>query len=338
MSRTNAESGDPGDGTMTSGLRATVERGVAYLKQIQLERGEFETYWSYSKDMSDPNFVSSPFITALILDFLEGIEGYASLEEIEGAPQGEKSGGSGKLESAIGEIRKKALNYLLDIRPENGFYGFFEQGIDADLDDTCLINLMLQRGGITSPDYRSLAVRVRSRALPDGRFHTWIRPNPDDPNDLDSCVGANVIRFLSHNGVPTDLTWLREDLHHWGAGKDTLYYVQPYTLPYFVSQLPLSILRTLGVNGPGMISKIESIGHIDVLDAALRLIIATKFEVDIRLVNVLTRKIIEQQDGDGAWPSRGAFQAFNYWGAESLTTAACIRALSEVAIRRKKGQ
>ena len=126
--------------------------------------------------MSDPNFVSSPFITALILDFLEGVEGYASLEEAKGVPQAEKSKGSGDLESAIGEIRKKALNYLLDIRPENGFYGFFEEGIDADLDDTCLINLMLQRGGITKS-----RLQISCGQGPVSGFAEWTLPHLDSP-------------------------------------------------------------------------------------------------------------------------------------------------------------
>lgn len=284
---------------------------VRALADRQLPNGAFPTAWSTSRDMADSHQVASPFITGLILDLLQEVRGVPELEA----------------------IRERAVNYLDELRPVSGRFRFLQHGIDADLDDICLLNLVLQQARPRAHDYAAAARAVASKQTGDGWFPTWLRSSDRQPNDRDACVNVNVLRFLLANGVVLDAGWLEPAMQRWGKGADTLYYVQPYALLYFVCQLPLeSRDRLLSMGGIGA-ETVESTPHQDVLDAALRLSVAVGLNADPRLIRSLVSFLLQLQLGSGAWPAWAAFQAFNYWGSESLTTAACIRGLWDAGCR-----
>lgn len=261
--------------------------------------------------MADPHRVASPFITGLILDLLQKVRGVPEVET----------------------IRERALNYLHELRPVSGRFRFLHQGIDPDLDDICLLNLVLQQARPGAHDYESTARVVASTQTADGWFPTWLRSSDREPNDRDACVNVNVLRFLLANELSLDAKWLAPSMQRWGRDADTLYYVQPYALLYFVCQLPLeSRNRLLSMGGLGA-GTVETTAHQDVLDAAFRLSVAVSMNADRRLVSSLVSFLLQKQLRGGAWPAWAAFQAFNFWGSESLTTAACIRGLWDAGCR-----
>lgn len=291
--------------TNQTAISNAVNRGVRKLAEEQLSNGGFVTYWSRSRSMTPATACDSPFITGLIIDILYSV-------------------------AAATPIIVKTIDYLTFLRRRSGLCAFFDEGIDPDLDDTCLINLNLQRHAPDAFDYAKLARNIASLTLPDHRFHTWIREGEKQDNDIDACVCVNVIRYLINNGIETNRNWLIAELRNWQAGKDTLYYVQPYMLLYLVCQLPDANLADILHRAHFQTAIVEQERHCDLLDAALRLIVLSKMGGDRHLKSALAGMICRQQLKSGLWPSVGCFQAFNYWGSASLTTAACIRALTDV--------
>lgn len=294
--------------TTKSILQHSIKSGLEFLKNCQGTNGEFKSSWSKNRDMMPSVEVSSPFITGLILDILRGVPN-------------------------VRKVQTQGLDFLASSSRENGWYSFFDEGIDVDLDDTCLINLNLQLYGIGQTDHLRLSRTIAALSLPGGRFQTWIRRNALEPNDIDVCVCANVLRYLTHNGITTDLQWLILATQNWDPGKDTLYYVQPYALLYFVCQMQDSILRFVVDQNRTLTARIEIGGHQDHLDAAFRLIVGVKIRANNRLVKALAMNLVQLQRDDGGWASVAAFQAFNYWGSDSLVTAGCVRALYDTMLR-----
>ena len=230
-------------------------------------------------------------------------------------------------EAGLAALRRRALDHLAAWRPPSGRFRFLRHGIDPDLDDIALLHLVLQRARPDAYPYGDVARQVAGRTRPDGRFRVWLRTDPAAANDLDPCVGVNAARFVIANGGEADLGWLTQDLAAWDAGRDTLYYVQPYALPALACQLPAPVRTRVFAAAGWTPAWVEAAGDGDLLDAALRLVVACRLGTDRRLVTALARRLVRAQAPGGGWPAWAAFQAFNYWGSAALTTAAAVRAL-----------
>ena len=82
--------------------------------------------------------------------------------------------------------------------------------------------------------------------------------------------------------------------------------------------------------------RIETGGHRDLQDAALRIVVGVSLGADNRFIAALAGALARRQTKAGTWPVHAAFQAFNHWGAEALTTAICVRALFEAGRYSRK--
>src|SRR5262245_10126621 len=146
---------------------------IRSLARLQRASGELPTYWSRSPLMSAEEYVESPFITGMIVLAL------AKHPELH-------------------DLRTHALGYLRTKRAPDGLFRFLNSGIRPDLDDTALLNAVLQRYLPLQFDYVSTAQRIAREPTVDGAFETWIGPGP---NPIDPCVSINVVRFLDVNGI-----------------------------------------------------------------------------------------------------------------------------------------
>lgn len=291
---------------MAAPFQKSIRKGLSALEAMQKPKGEFLSLWSFEKDMSQPTAFPSPFNTAMVLDLIRDLPG-------------------------IDPIRTRGLQYLASIRPPSGWCCFFQEGIDPDLDDTAMINLALQAGGDQGIDHADMARRIRARAQADGRYMTWLRPDPQTPNEYDPCVSVNALRYLLYNGIDSPLGWLSEDLRKWKAGQDTISYVQPYFLLHFASQLPRKV-REAAFRETHMAARVAQGTHVDLLDAALRLSVAATMGMDKGFIKALSGHLLAGQMPDGTWPDRGAYQGYNYWGGPCISTAASIHALHKASL------
>jgi hypothetical protein len=190
---------------------AAARRGVAFLAREQRPAGDFATDWSDRLDLGAAGRPESPFLTGLILHALRRLPGRRE----------------------VAAILERGTGYLLDVRPPGGLYVFL-QGIAPDLDDVCLLHLVLQESHPRRFDYARLARRVAATATDAGPFPTWLE---DEVRwaDIDPVVNLNVVRFLHRNRTPCPraLDWLRGELAAWDFIDGTRYYESPFAPLYF---------------------------------------------------------------------------------------------------------
>jgi hypothetical protein len=297
------------------GLARRLDRGVAaglhYLAAVQMEHGEFATYWSATRNLGlVPEYKSSPFVTALTL---------FCLAEAKECPVD----------------RRRSLRFLAGRRDPTGLLRFFEEGIDPDLDDTALVNYVLMVHQFDRWPYRALARRLAAIERRRGLFPTWIRSGLNAPNDVDPCVTANVLRFLGAMQVPADDAWaaLRRAVLDAAEGKGTLYYESPAALPFFAATLPIELRRRvlqpeeLSHLAHSLVDRFSADCHRSPIDVAMTLSVAAAAGVGVAARDELSRSLLDWQTDGGGWPAWAVFRAFNYWGSPALTTALAIHAL-----------
>ena len=285
-----------------------IHRAVTYLEASQSPNGEFPTYWSLSRNMSFPTYGGSPFITGMILLALSSL---------------------GNEAPAI--IRRRGIDYLRTKRKENSYFAFFDQGIDCDLDDICLLNWLLQSEDSDQARYKALAEKIAGFPQRAGFYETWIRNDPNADNNVDPCVNVNVVRFLAYNGIRCDRTIqaLRETLHSGTYVRGTFYYESGYALPYLIFTLPQS-LRDAIVGVELQQLRLPRLGPERPpfpIDIAMKLFIMSMCKRDILTCSTLASDLLAREKPNGGWPSWAAFKAFNFWGSAELTTAIVAQAL-----------
>ena len=281
---------------------------IRSLARLQRKSGEFPTYWSRSPLMSAEEYVESPFITGMIVLAL------AKHPEWHG-------------------LRTHALGYLLTKRAPDGLFAFLNSGIRPDLDDTALLNTVLQRYLPLQYDYLSTAERIAREPKVDGAFETWI--GPDGPNPVDPCVSINVVRFLHVNGIRSIETevFLRDTLMASTFDEPTFYYESGLFPLYFALTLPAPLRQRVLPGWPSSLSArllARAAAPCSCMDDVLLLFCAARASLSLDALATLSARVLHWQRPDGLWPSCAAFRAFNFWGSSALTTALAIEALSAV--------
>lgn len=263
--------------------------------------------------MTGPTYAPSPFITGMVILALSSIEA-----------------------DSLKTIRRRAISYLLTKRRSDGFFSFFDSGIDRDLDDTCLLNWILQSANRNTPYYRGLAEKISKRPQRQGFYGTWVRDTDETVCDIDPCVNVNVLRFLHSNGlacaetVQAIETALRTDAYASG----TLYYDPAQSLPYLVLTLTPGPVRQ--IIGPELRTALQQPRGWDLLpdgaesmvDLAMELFILASLGGAPSRCSQLVSYLLSCERQDGGWESRAMFRAFNYWGSAELTTAVVLQALT----------
>lgn len=296
----------------SAAIDEAIRGGLRYLVSSQRASGEFPTYWSLSLTMTEPTYAESPFITGMIVLAL------SSLKTVE-----------------VKIIRRRAIAYLITKRKSQGFFSFFDNGIDPDVDDTCLLNWILQSANSNPTFYRALAEKILQRPQQDGFYGTWIREIDDSVSDIDPCVNVNVLRFLHGNGLTNDATIqaLQTAMRTNAYADGTIYYEPTLSLPYLILTLPAVLVNQIldAQLLPILQRRQEESGTANsgfVVDAAMELFILSSAKGDLSRSEVLADFLLSQQTRDGGWPSSSMFRAFNYWGSAELTTAVVVQALN----------
>lgn len=297
---------------MRDAAAAGAFRAVARLTVAQRPSGELPTFWSPSPDLSRPTRAESPFITGLALLLAAELP-------------------------AAGSLRRRGAAYLRGWRRADGLFAFLRDGIDPDLDDTCLLGYVLQREDPSWTGFPALARRVAGLPCRAGLFETWVRPVAGAPNDVDPCVSVNVLRFLHHNGIARGETEdaLRRAFHDPASYAGTLYYHPPLSLPWLVLTLaPPLRARLVGNRFPRALvdrASAAAQGDANATDLALALLVATRAGAHPQVRARLAKRLLEREEGHGCWRGTAFFRAFNYWGSAELTTAVAAHALSAFA-------
>lgn len=296
----------------SAAIDEAIRGGLKYLVSSQRASGEFPTYWSPSLTMTEPTYAESPFITGMIVLAL------SSLKTVEG-----------KI------IRRRAIAYLLTKRKSQGFFSFFDNGIDPDVDDTCLLNWILQSGNSNPAFYRALAEKILQRPQQGGFYGTWIREIDDSVSDIDPCVNINVLRFLHLNGLTNEATIqaLQTAMRTNAYADGTLYYQPALSLPYLILTLPTVLVDQ--ILDAGLLSTLQrllekdgTINPSSVVDAAMELFILSSAKGDPSRCEELAGYLFSKQIKDGSWSNSAMFRAFNYWGSAELTTSVVVHALN----------
>lgn len=287
-------------------VAGAVSRAVNFLGATQMAWGEFPTYWSECRDMSGAAYAQSPFVTGMIILALSSIP---------------------TVTAAV--IRRKGIAYLLSRRRPDGFFSFFDAGMDCDLDDTCLLNWAIQTAHSHRRSYAALAKTVARLPRREGFYETWVRNSPTQGNDIDPCVNVNVIRFLDRNGIRCDQTVraLRRTLLRQRHAHGTLYYESGYALPYLILTLPPKLRDGIaGASDRSLLTR-PCRGVPSVLDRAMRLYILSSCGVNPEACAGLADELLALGSKDGEWSSWACFRAFNFWGSTQLNTAIVAQAL-----------
>jgi hypothetical protein len=291
-------------------LQQSIDAAIARLRSWQLPSGELPTYHSADPSMQQPTYARSPFVSGMVALALR--------------------------RSDVGELRAlvdRALSFVLTARAEDGTIAFLPSGIDPDLDDTCLLNAILQQRGIGGIDYTQLASLIAALPTHDGLFQTWFR-NRAAPNDIDPVVSVNVVRFLAQNGIDRRDT-VAAVCRSFTLGKvdvGSTYYTSWTALPYFVSSLVPFVRRRFD-NDSAWHAKVVQMLEAYIADAAnpvevaMALTVASTWHVPVHITERLARALLDAQLSDGGWPSCVVFRAFNNWGSGAISTALALEAL-----------
>ena len=292
-----------------------IARGLDRLRAAQHPTGEFRSWYSTSASMTLPIALESPFVTAMVVAALEPLPRRRTVN-----------------------IVRAATSWLATWPRPDGWVCFLREGIDPDVDDTCLVGFVLQRFAESLRPFYQLATEIAAQPRRDGLLLTWRRPTPTASNDVDPCVSANALRFLVQNGVPP--RGLGRELGRAllsGRYTDgTLYYESPAALAYLASasaetryELADSAGWTAEVSR--LVARASSTN-----DVAMTLTLLTRIadprETRARsMAAKLTVRLLSTQEADGGWPAHATFRAFNYWGSPELTTAFALEALAACA-------
>ncbi|HSS75596.1 MAG TPA: hypothetical protein VLV54_02525 [Thermoanaerobaculia bacterium] len=242
---------------------------------------------------------------------------------------------------ALGALRRRlpleplfarGVAYLLSQRQPGGLYYFLPEGIEADLDSVCLLNLVLQRLLPGQFDYARLARRVARRITSQGMFLTWIEDRVRE-DDIDPVVNVNVIRFLNRNNLPCETTvqWLRRVLTQSDFTQGTKYYRSPFALLYFATFLPTRLRdQVLPCNRRHLLLRLKNqmAADLSVLDLAFLLYASTVLRTPRDLLVSLADRLLACQETNGSWPTYAAFRPLGFWGSPALSTAVAVQALA----------
>lgn len=286
-----------------------IQDGVKCICAAQNANGEMPTYWSTSPHMIQPRYVQSPFITGLVILALRSLRN-----------------------ALAQQIEDSGLRYLKTKRKQYGFFSFLDDGIDVDLDDTCLLNSLLQKHQSGGRLFQALAERIADLPRREGLYYTWIRKTCDEGNDLDPCVNINVLRFLAANDLDCSalVQALRRVLFDRTFINGTLYYMSGFAFPFLLYTLPPKLQKLIVVSRDEEIVVWDSLREKAVLspiDAAMKLFILSSASIARRPDATVVGELLHFETQRGVWPAWAVFRAFNFWGSAELTTALALQAL-----------
>lgn len=303
-------------------LKDSISRGIAWLMAHQSAGGEFPAYASLSPDMSGWDVWADKcvFATASVALALRGID-----------------------DAGVAAMERRACAFLLGEMTGNGVWSYWSQAsgkmISPDLDDTAICTAVFRRRHPVIAEGNK-AVFLANRN-PDGSFRTWIR-SPDQPNDVDCVVNANVLFVLGEDDSTAAAGRMLVDIVSDGREMATThYYCHPVALHYAMARAFQS-----GVTGFAQIAGVacarilafrdELGGFGDALNTAFGLNALIGYgHADDRVLASAANRLRDLQYSDGSWPRLPFYTGPEppavrsvWFGSEAVVTAFCVEALA----------
>jgi len=309
---------------MLNELDACISRGIDFLYRNQLPQGEFPSYRIYTrKGAGNWDLDGAIFPTALIAHSMRFLKG-----------------------QKVHEMMDKAKAFLLEEMQHPGVWRYWtaRSGIPImpDLDDTCCASaVLLEDKPQFSVDNVSLILNNRDER---GLFYTFLNPQKDQENDVDSVVNANVLFYLKEfEGIEKVVDYLHAVISENKEAGSYWYYLKPASLYYMVARAYAGGAKRLEVLSQIITTKIINYRRInetfkDEIETALDLCSLIYFgKVNFSIMKAAVAHLIRCQLKDGSWQRQRFYtgppppRPHTVWfGSEALTTAFCLEALERV--------
>lgn len=313
-------------------IEKSIERGVDFLYQNQLEWGEFKTKASWNPLMIPNYFDSSPFITAFVLYSLNGIE-----------------------DRKVKIITEKAIKFLLEEKEEGGIWKFWtsrnKKKLPPDLDDISVISFVLKMKGVRLEDNLSL---IRQNRNEQGLFFTWLRDEKYwreissvakvfiKRDNVDCAVNINVLLYLGQNDRNV-CSYIKRVIE--SEKSCSIYYPKKLSLFYAISKAfrnGISVLEGCREEILQSTLKLQkgngSFGSD--LDTALALNTLFNFNYFGKETDSAISYLLKRQSKRGFWERDYLFLGpfpYLFYGSKELTTALCLEALKNVEFKNEIG-
>jgi hypothetical protein len=339
-------------------LNISIGRALSFLREQQLESGEFTCYFSQQPNMvSACQQDSSPFPTALICYSLK----FCNSSQAE-------------------QMVLKAMHFLRAQAEPGGLWRYWTYKhplhslIPYDVDDTVSVSTVLQQNGVSFPDNRRLLLANRDRR---GLFYTWFAPRRDlpkslshwavvlksvinplalwlfwrrtdaKPSDIDSVVNANAVYYFgSSPETEASIDFLIDVVKQDKEAFSDKWHHSPFNLYYSLSRCYFGEMVQFECIRNDVIRKIYaqcnadgSIGK-NVLETALAACSLLNWGCHSDQLLRAARFLVSMQSEAGGWPTHPMYYAgriyngpdhYFAWGSEALTTGFCLESLVRVA-------
>ena len=249
----------------------------------------------------------------------------------------------------LGPILSRSIeDFLCRNHHESGLNYFFvdrsltsSSGIGAEVDTAAMyLTVLLEHGLVEGASLADATTKIVSNTDSFGVIQVFFPPRGEREGRVDTVVCANVLAFLYKYGYAEILKETEDYLYNELRSGRYLGGSQNYIN---ASTILFSIVRATVRFGPkrvqvrfrGLLEEsIEQVldqAVVGDLDLAMRIIVAKQLGVAQSSITDLETLLRSHQQEDGAWPKQSIYRTVRsrlYFGAESLTTAFAIRALT----------
>lgn len=299
-----------------------IEKGLAYLNQIQQPSGEFPTITSPRLDLQGGEvYPKSVYLTTFVGHSLSCVPLLAT--QCEG-------------------LLTKAKTFLQEEREVYGawnYEGLGGQRVPCDMDDTACAVAALHRLG-QAPDFKFYQLLYQNEAQPGGPYYTWLGVNQGDSplaRQVDALVNTNILLACAQLGhQPAGIiAYLVEVIETDGYNDKTLYGLSPHFLIYCLTRAyhdgKVTALQPVMNKVRDYILGTFDLNNESPFNLACLVISLFNLGVDEMILPSYWASLLASQQADGGWPARAAWRGWqpNFDGGAALTTSLILESLGK---------